>query len=459
MKKKHVVVLGAGISGLALAWHLKKNFPEDIHLTTIEKSARAGGWIRTIQKQGFLFEEGPRSCRTQGAGAATLQLIEELGLENEVIPASSQATKRYLYIDKQLQCMPQGLISLLFSPLTRDILPTLSSEWRRMPGKCEDESVYDFFARRCSPQFAERFIDPLVAGIYAGDMRQLSLRSCFSQLYHWEQVYGSLTKGMFFDRSHRKEIDTHFVKMMKKAPLFSFKQGMETLIKTLSNKLREHIQFNSCAAALKVMPDYIEVALDDGQILKAQHLFLAMPEDATLSLLRDSFPSMNIPRAETSTSSVAVVNIGWVHPVLNRSGFGYLIPSSEREKILGVVWDSSVFPQQNGSKNETRLTVMMGGTHHPEIVQLPDDILQKYALDAIKQQLKIDVPPQAVHVHVAKHAIPQYALGHSSKLKKLEESLAVMSNRLTLHGSAWYGVSVNDCILNSRERSLSLTKF
>lgn len=453
MEKKHFVILGAGISGLALAWYLKKNFSEDIHLTIIEKSARAGGWIRTIHHQGFLFEEGPRSCRTQGAGAATLQLIEELGLENEVIPASSQATKRYLYIDKQLQCMPQGLISLLFSPLTRDVLPALLSEWRRMPGKFEDESVYDFFARRCSPKFAEQFIDPLVAGIYAGDMRQLSLRSCFSQLYRWEQEYGSLTKGMFFDRSHAKEIDSPFMQAMKKVSLFSFKQGMETLVKTLSNQLHEHIQFNSSAAALKIMPDYVEVALDNGRFLQAQHLFLALPEEATLSLLKDSFPFMNISRPETSTSSVAVVNLGWVHPVLNRSGFGYLIPSSEREKILGVVWDSSVFPQQNGTKNETRLTVMMGGTHHPEIVQLPHDALQKYALDAIKQQLNIDVPPQAVHVHVAKQAIPQYVLGHSSKLKKLEESLAAMSNRLTLHGSAWYGVSVNDCILNSRNKT------
>jgi oxygen-dependent protoporphyrinogen oxidase len=226
MTKEHFVILGGGISGLALAWYLKKKYQETIHLTIIEKSSRAGGWIRSIQQQGFLFEEGPRSCRTKGAGIATLELIEELGLENEVIAASPHAKKRYLYTGKQLRCLPQGIISSLFSPLTRGILPALWKEWRKAPEKCEDESIYDFFARRFSPEIAEQFIDPMVAGIYAGDIRQLSLRSCFPQLHRWEQEYGSLTKGMFFDRSRSKEIHSPFVQAMKSAPIFSFKNGM-----------------------------------------------------------------------------------------------------------------------------------------------------------------------------------------------------------------------------------------
>lgn len=450
MTKEHVVILGAGISGLALAWYLKKKHQDRIHLTLVEKTSRAGGWIRTTQQQGFLFEEGPRSCRTKGAGIATLELIEELGLENEVIPASPEANKRYLYADKQLQCLPQGMISLLFSPLMRGILPTLWKEWCQAPGKCEDESIYDFFARRFSAKIAEQFIDPMVSGIYAGDIRQLSMRSCFSHLHHWEQEYGSLTKGMLFDRSSFKVIHSPFVQAMKSTPIFSFKQGMETLVNTLSKKLHEHLQFNTAATALKILPDHIEVVLADGQRLQAQRVFLALPAEATISLLKNSFPSMNASLPEISATSVAVVNLGWSEPVLKYSGFGYLIPSSEQEKILGVVWDSSVFPQQNSSKEHTRLTVMMGGAHHPEMTDLSRSTLQQDAQNAIKQHLKIDAPPQAIHVHVAKQAIPQYLLGHSLRLKQLEENLASLSSRITLHGSAWYGVAVNDCILRAK---------
>ena len=81
-KIKNIVVLGAGISGLSLAWKLKQKFPEDCKITILEKSHRPGGWIRSIEQDGFLFEQGPRSCRPKGAGLATLKLIEELGLRD-----------------------------------------------------------------------------------------------------------------------------------------------------------------------------------------------------------------------------------------------------------------------------------------------------------------------------------------------------------------------------------------
>ncbi|MBA3817229.1 MAG: protoporphyrinogen oxidase, partial [Parachlamydiaceae bacterium] len=357
MTKQHFVILGAGISGLALAWYLKKRYQDQIRLTVIEKGSRAGGWICTTQQQGFLFEEGPRSCRTKGAGIATLELIEELGLQGEVIAASPDATKRYLYADKQLQCLPQSFLSLLFSPVMRGTLLSLFNEWRKTPEKYVDESIYDFFARRLSPKIAEQFIDPLVAGIYAGDIRQLSVRSCFSQLYQWEQTYGSLTKGMLFDRTSSKSTHSPFVQAMKSSPIFSFKKGMETLVARLSSKLHEHLQFNSSATTLKVLSGEIEVFLADGKNLRADRVFIALPAEATISLLKHSFPSMQTSLPEVSTASVAVVNLGWSQSVLKYSGFGYLIPSREQEKILGVVWDSSVFPQQNSSNSQTRLTV------------------------------------------------------------------------------------------------------
>lgn len=449
MTKKHFVILGGGISGLALAWYLKKKYQNSILLTLIEKSPRTGGWIRSVTQQDFLFEEGPRSCRTKGAGIATLELIEELGLENEVTAASIDANKRYLYIDKQLKCLPQGIVSAFFSPLMRGLWPTLCKEWFKETGKDEDESIYDFFARRFSRKLAEKFIDPMVSGIYAGDIGKLSMRSCFPQLHQWEQEYGSLTKAMFFKRTPALSLSP-FLQKMKSTPIFSFKQGMETLVRALTTKLSEHIRLKAYATSLKLTSKHIEVNLADGQQLQAERVFIALPGEATLSLLKNSFPTLADFLPEISSTSVAAVNMGWSQSVLKQAGFGYLIPSSEKEKILGVVWDSSVFPQQNSNKSATRLTVMMGGVHHPEIADLSHSMLQRYAQSAIRQHLKIDVPPQAVHICVAKQAIPQYVLGHSLKLQQLEKSLAALSPRLSIHGNAWYGVAVNDCILNAK---------
>lgn len=454
MKKEHYVILGGGISGLALGWYLKKKFQDNIRLTIVEKSTRAGGWIRSNHDHGFLFEEGPRSCRTQGAGIATLELIEELGLENEVICSSPEANKKYLYLGKQLQCMPQGILSSLFSPLVRPLLPAFCKEWLKAPNRSKEESIYDFFARRFSPHLAETFIDPMVSGIYAGDIRKLSMQSCFPQFYALEQEFGSLTKGMLFGKKTSTTSNSAFVERIRKAPMFSFKGGMETIVNALSKQLHKHINYNSEATALKLFPDKICVNLVNGQCLEAQRVLLALPAQPALNLLKHSFPSMVNDMPNCQTSSVAAINLGWSEKVLNYQGFGYLIPSGEQEKVLGVVWDSSVFPQQNRQKNETRLTVMLGGTRFPEVDQLPANTLKQYAQHAIKQHLKIDEVPQVMNVCLAKQAIPQYALGHAAKLKLLEESLAALSTRITLHGSAWHGVAVNECILKAKEFSM-----
>src|SRR5437762_1101962 len=94
---RHVVILGAGISGLSSAWYLKRQHGREIDITIIEKSSRCGGWIQTIDQDGFLFEQGPRSCRPSGSGIYTLQLIEELGIQKEVIVADQDSKLRYIY--------------------------------------------------------------------------------------------------------------------------------------------------------------------------------------------------------------------------------------------------------------------------------------------------------------------------------------------------------------------------
>src|SRR6188768_3206495 len=98
-----VVILGGGISGLSLAWNFKN---KGIDFALYEKGSRTGGWINTSHQDGFIFEKGPHSCRTRGAGVATLQLVEQLGLENEVIEASPDAAKRFIYSEGKFKKVP-----------------------------------------------------------------------------------------------------------------------------------------------------------------------------------------------------------------------------------------------------------------------------------------------------------------------------------------------------------------
>lgn len=450
---RHIVILGAGITGLALGWFLKRDFGSKIKITILEKSNRSGGWIESIEKNGFLFDLGPRSCRSGGNGITTLKLIEELNLQNEVIVAARSAHQRYLYRGQRLQKLPSNLLAMLFSPLTRGLWPALYRDWRTPSIDVEDESIYAFMSRRFSKELAEQFMDPLVSGIYAGDIHRLSLKSCFPLLHQWEQSHGSVVRGMMFAKKKIEEPCSAFVKKMKNHALFSFQKGMETLPRHLEKHLQGEIQFKSCVTALDFMGKGVNVQLLDGSLLHADHVYSTISSEALASLVRPHHPKLADSLSSIFSTSVAVVNVGYRKKVLQEMGFGYLIPSLEKENILGVVWDSCVFPQQNQFKAQTRLTVMIGGAHLSDFQQFtPNDFLEM-ALKALKKHLLIDENPDVTCVKIASAAIPQYVLGHEKRLSYIKNEMAQLSSHITSLGSSYSGVSVNDCIAQAERAS------
>ncbi len=442
------VIIGGGISGLALAWFLRQRF-NDASIIVLEKQERPGGWIRTVRCGDFLFEEGPRSCRSRGTGTATLQLIEDLKLESQWLAAAPASQKRFLYIDGSLQQMPNGILGFLSSPLTRCLIPAFCKEWRVSPLEKEDESIYDFISRRLNKDIAERFIDPMTSGIYAGDIRQLSMRSCFPAIYELEQAHGSLLKG-FVKGLFRKKEEPHlssFVKKAQKFPIFTLKNGMESLITALSNSIGNDLNLGTAAINFEVKNDEIQISTNQGSTFSADHVFITTPAEATKELLK----SLKIDVPSLPHASLAVVNMGWNSDVLKKSGFGYLIPTKEKEKLLGMVWDSSAFPGQNTYPNQTRMTAMLGGMHHPDIPQLQDEELIALAMESLQKHLNISIPPDTIHTKTTRQAIPQYPVGHLTKVQALEQNLAKASNsRISLLGIPWHGVSVNDCIANAK---------
>lgn len=443
----HNIIIGAGISGLALGWFLKQRFGDDQTLTILEASNRAGGWIRSHRDQGFLFEQGPRSCRSRGTGLDTLQLIEDLDLCEEVISASPAAKKRFIYWDGKLQAVPNSFFSFLFSPLMKGVLPALWKEWRIPPSRLEDESITDFITRRFNKRIASTLMDPLVSGIYAGDFSKLSFRSCFPEMHRMEQEQGSLLKGMLWKKRIEEQVSP-FVQAMRSTSIFSFADGMETLTTALHRKLEDTVRLSSSVQSLNTAHDAVEVTLHNGQVLKGDRIFLAIPSYAASQLLKTVDVDISEEMNKISYASVAVVNMGWNQQVLKQGGFGYLVPSSQKQDVLGVVFDSSALAQQNGQENETRLTAMLGGMHRPEIAMSSDEEIKEKTYEALRRHLGITAQPDVVRVSIARQAIPQYEVGHEARLHQIERKL---DQRISLLGSAWRGVSVNDCIAEAKK--------
>lgn len=320
-----ILILGGGIGGLSAAWFLLKENPK-VKITLLEKSSRLGGWIRTSREGGFLFEKGPRTFPL-GKCPLLFGLMKELGLK--ILTAPLQ--KRYILHNGKLRSIA-SFFPQLFPHLIRQ--PFLA------PAKNE-ESIYDFACRRFSPKIAETIFDPLTLGIYAGDMRKLSMRACFPR-FSFQRPKG----------------------------LFTLQEGMESLIHELQKRLPIEIVLNYEANETNI------------------HTWGA---DRIISALPPLLPK----------KSLWVVNLVFDGDVLPKKGYGFLIPMKEKESLLGVLFDSCIFPEQNSGK-ETRLTAMVRADE-PNPLAAAISVLQRY--------LGIVQNPLFVSTFFAKDAIPQLEVG------------------------------------------------
>lgn len=447
----HIVILGGGISGLSCAWYLKKKFGSAISITILEKSPRVGGWIQTDHCEGFLFEQGPHSCRSKGNGIKTLQLVEELDLQDQLIVADPSAQYRYLYYQQQLQKLPHNKLSFFVSPLTKGMTAALFRDIISNQKQLGDISVYDYFTGKMSPELTERFIDPLISGIYAGDMRKLSLRSCFPDLFHLQQQYGSIVRGLLLKPKKKQMPLSSFVENARKSPIFSFQNGLQTLTNRLAERVEANICLNCEPQSLTLNAQSILVNIKNSSPIQADYLISTIPAYGLGNLLSTSQYNMKQDLEKISYANVAVINVGYHQDVLKRKGFGYLIPHQEGEDILGCIWDSSVFPQQNENHSDTRLTVMMGGIRSPQAAFQSEQECCAKALGALAKHLGIECLPDAISIKMAIKAIPQYDVGYQFLKNHIYSQMASVNPRFILGGQAFNGLSVNDNIAGGLE--------
>ncbi|KAL6108729.1 ppox [Pungitius sinensis] len=469
-----VAVLGGGIGGLAASYYLCKS-PQVTKVIVLESSSRLGGWLwSTRRSDGAVFEHGPRGIRPAGAvGRNTLNMVEDLGLEGELLPVtySHVASKnRYVYVNRRLHRMPSGMSGLLRTvpPFSRPLLLSVAGEILVRKGKGEDESIHSFVSRRLGKELADIAVDSLCRGVFAGDCRMLSVRSCFPALYHAEQRRGSLTLGMLLDSGPapmvppgplaQRSVDESWAQ-------WSLRRGVESLPESIGEYLRHsgRVQLHREAAVQQISPSPSgwKITLKDG-VVSADHIISALPAKALSSILPSSScqPLIQLLQ-DIATVTVAVVNLEYEGSVLPVEGFGHLLPSSEDRGVLGVVYDSVPFPQHNRPEGQTtRLTVMMGGAWFQEVFGDPGAVTQEALLakatEAVSCQLGVSTAPSWSRVTLQKDCIPQYYQGHYRRVESMRSFIRDKSLSLSLIGSSYDGVSVNDVIFSGRTAAQEL---
>src|SRR4030065_684888 len=237
--QKKIVIIGAGISGLTTAYLLYK---EGYDVVVLEQRDNVGGSIETVDANGFLFDRGPNS----GLETTSLiqQLVKELNLESQFVYAKREGNKRYILRNGQLHALPMSppafFKTKLFSGKAK--LRLLAEPFI---GRSRDgyyESIAEFVKRRLGKEFLDYAINPFVAGVYAGNPEDLSVKSAFPKLYELEEKYGGLIVGTIRgirERKKRAEVSKQSARM------FSFIDGMIALPKAIEKYFGNNILLSS----------------------------------------------------------------------------------------------------------------------------------------------------------------------------------------------------------------------
>ena len=360
-KRFDCIIIGAGIAGLSAAHFLKK---KGLSVVVLEKTEKPGGWLQTEEREGFLIERGPRFLREEETTAA---LCREMGLELLLQPKAA----RFLLQNRKL--VKIGLLTMLRA------LPALL---RKAPETDSDESVDSYCRRRFGDRLTETLIDPIALGIYGGDIKTLSIDSCFPQL----------KKGSLFKKSLRH---------------FSLKGGMKTLVQALVKECAP--VFNCPVEEFQFDEGYYKIAGYEAPVVIA-----AVPWQAAAKL-------MGVASSEKRIS-LDLVTFCFEKELFKDKGFGFLVPTKEKLPLLGAIFDS---PRQ--------VTFMMRPQEEP--------VLQ--AVSWLKEFLKVE--ETALHTVSTRvsEALPQYEVGFAAKKTAFESRLPP---NFFLLGSSFTGVGVTECV-------------
>ncbi|MFI5093174.1 MAG: protoporphyrinogen oxidase [Candidatus Acidiferrales bacterium] len=440
-----VLVVGAGISGLACAYYLRKS-GIDAHI--VESSPRPGGMIRSERREGYLLELGPQSF------SSTLQLGElcrDLGIANDLVEAPPRAP-RFLLLNGQLRQAPLSPPAFFTSSLFS--LRTKASVLRDLFGHTKppdaDESVAAFVRRKFSAELLDKLVGPFVSGIYAGDAEKLSLRAAFPQLHEAERSTGSIIRGMFRAAKSKP-------KPRHKPTLQSFLDGNETLIKALAVHLGPALRCGMEVVSLQHggagyrqtgARFVVDVKSEAGKdSIVADHLVLATPPNVVATLLKSAREPVEEFRLNgIEFAPIAVVSLGYPKSAVGHSldGFGYLIPRSEKLRTLGTVWNSSLFPDR-APEGHALLTSFIGGATDPGAVSLPTEDIADLVHRELVPILSVRQQPVFANVQLYERALPQYNLGHLDRITRPSE-YSFPSENLWLAGNYLQGPAIGACI-------------
>ncbi len=450
---KRIAIIGGGMAGLAAAhelWQLQRAGKSAFTWHLYERAPQLGGKVVTTQKDGFTVEGGPDSFLTQKP--AGLELCRELGLEDELIPCNPGAQKIYVVVKGRLCALPTGFrltVPTQWWPFIKSPLFSWRAKCRMAlepwmaPRRDEaDESVAAFITRRLGREAADKIGGPLMAGIYVADPQRLSMMATFPQFRALERKYGSLQRGL---RQSARQPG-------RRPPMFvSLRGGMQQLVDTMSAPWRDQCHCHTAITRLTHRDGTFRLE-GDGVGDAYDHVILACPLHETAQLCGEVVPAAASLMRRVRYVSTATLSLAYRAPLtgLNQSldGYGFVIPASERQRILACTWSSVKFTDRAPAGHQL-MRVFIGGGEQEVLVEQDDAALVAIARDELRTLMGVESAPLWTQVHRWPQGNPQYDVGHPARMRAVMQAVADLPG-LHVAGSGYQGIGLPDCIRSGR---------
>ncbi|SHM89624.1 oxygen-dependent protoporphyrinogen oxidase [Chitinophaga jiangningensis] len=431
MPQQPVLIVGAGISGLSIAYELQKL---QVPYVIMEASDRSGGVLKSLHIDGFELDAGPNSI---AASPEMLHYLEELGLGDKILVASAASKNRFLVRNKQLHAVSPHPFKIIGSKYLSGASKwkLFTERFRKSAPVKEEESVSEFIGRRFNTEIAEYVFDPVLSGIYAGNPDKLSIAEVLPMLPKWERTYGSITKGLMKEKG-----------ALGGRKIVSLSGGNAMLTSALAARLVVPVRLNCAVSSITSAEGKYHITfIENGQQaqMEASQVILTTPSYTTAAMLQGLDASLAARLLQLEYPEMGVLHVGYnaaavAHPV---DGFGFLVPNAERLHFLGAICNAAIFPTK-APQGKLLLTVFTGGARLQHLLRdTSHAVLQQNILAELSTILGISEAPVMQHFEVWKHAIPQLNVGHAG-LRELVKQFEAAHAGIHIAGNYLHGVAV-----------------
>ncbi len=454
MKPLRVTIIGAGISGLAAANRLlelsrEKNISLDLNI--LEAGKKAGGTLSTIEKDGFLMEEGPDCFITDKPAA--LNLIKRLEMEWQLMRTNTDLKQSFILKGNKLYPIPEGFYLLAPSRLLPLMTTPLLSIWGKLRAAFEpfikvrrdpqDESVGAFVKRRLGKEVFENLAQPLIGGVYNADPDDLSLNAAMPRFKEMEIKYGSLLKAMAARRLNSQSQ----VSGARYSLFATLQKGMQTLIEALVYKLPpQSLRLETSVTNLKQNEDKTWNVETVNQPYQADAVILAVQPAKMRTLIGHLDTEWQKLLSGIPAHDSATLNLGFHRKDIGHAldGFGFVVPAKEKKLILGCTFSSQKF-YGRAPHDFVLLRAFLGAETVALLKTQGEEVVVKKVIEELTPILDLKNPPVVHHLVVYNAAMSYFRPGHLSQCSRLEDKASEQKG-LYLAGNGLKGVGIPDCV-------------